>query len=103
MIKRTYQWYRIVSTTPTADTIKARKLAVQSLVEKIDESGDYDLLAACVVGAIRGFDTGFSPANVIEAILRPSKETRPFLYVFFVASRGSRARDQGQGHSTEDT
>jgi hypothetical protein len=74
MIKRTYEWYRVVSTTPTEDTIKARKLAVQSLVEKIDQSGDYDLLAACVVGAIRGFDSGFSPANVIEAIVSSIQE-----------------------------
>jgi hypothetical protein len=68
MIKRAYEWYRIVNPAPSEEIITARKLSVEALIKQLDESDD-SLLTSCVMATVRGFDGTFAPVDLVEAIL----------------------------------
>lgn len=74
MIKRTYEWYRVVNTSPAEETIRARKLAVEGLIKKIDESDNYSLLIDCAAGTVGGFEISFSDSNAINSIVSSIQE-----------------------------
>src|SRR5688572_32290961 len=74
MLKRTFEWYRVVNPNPPEETVRVRKLAVETLIKKIDDSEDYSLLIGCATGIVSGFESGFKNGDTISAILNSIKE-----------------------------
>ena len=70
MLRRTFEWYRIVNPTPTSEIIENRKAAALDIVTAIDGAEDWDLAFNCASGVVAGFEAGFTQdSHVVESLV----------------------------------
>lgn len=73
MLKKTYEWLRVVHPRPDNEIVEARTKAVTELLGKLDAADDEDLLGALATAAVAGFEGKFDAhsvpvATVVESI-----------------------------------
>lgn len=73
MLKRTYEWLRVVDPNPDNATVESRSKSVGELLGRLDQAKDRGLLGTFLTAAVAGFDGRFEPdapqiATVVEAI-----------------------------------
>jgi hypothetical protein len=70
MLKKMFEWYRMVNPNPDNETIEKRKLAVMELIKRLSESKGYELIIACVCAAANGFDINFKQeSEIVQAVV----------------------------------
>lgn len=78
MLKKMFEWYRIVNPNPDDTILEKRKLAVTELIKRLSESEDYNLLIACTSGVANGFETNFKQeSEIVEAVVGLIREHQP--------------------------
>jgi hypothetical protein len=71
MLSRTYEWYRIVNSSPTTQTIDNRKEAIRTVVDTLDEARDLDGALGFAAGVVAGFEMNFTQNSpVVQALVR---------------------------------
>lgn len=73
MLKKTFEWLRVVDPKPDNQAVEGRTKAVSDLVAKLDQAKDHRLLGAFLTGALAGFEGRFEPdshpvTSVVESI-----------------------------------
>ena len=74
MLKKMFDFYRIVDPQPDDEVISKRKAAVEDLIRKLDDSTDKELLVASTAGAIIGFA---KESKAVETIVSCITEHQP--------------------------
>jgi len=76
MIAKTFEWYRIVSPTPSTQSVETRTQAATELIAELSEQNPTTLLAL-VQGIARQFDGTSTETDTIEWLLRTLKKHDP--------------------------
>lgn len=70
MLKRTFEWYRVVNPMPPSEVIDNRKAAAQDVMTALAQAEDWDLALACASGAVAGFEASFTQdAEVVKSLV----------------------------------
>ena len=70
MLRRTFEWYRVVNPTPTSEVIENRKAAARDIMAAIDDAEDWGLAFDCASGAVAGFEAGFTQdSDVVKSLV----------------------------------
>lgn len=78
MLRRLFEWYRLVSPTPSDDLVEKRTAAVADLLEKLSGAADYDLLVACTAAATNGLETGFEQTSeLVQGVIECIRNHQP--------------------------
>ncbi len=71
MQKNFMDWYKLIDITPPEEAVyEKRRKAIDEITELILGASDWNFLAACVVGAARGFDILGEDAEFTQAIIK---------------------------------
>lgn len=73
MLKKVFEWLRVVHPKPDSATVEARTKAASDLLTTLDEAKDYELLIAVTSAVVAGFEGQFDSHSipvqtVVEAI-----------------------------------
>ena len=70
MLRRTFEWYRVVNPMPPSKVIDNRKAAAHDIMMAIARAEDWGLALDCACGAVAGFETGFTQdAEVVQSLV----------------------------------
>jgi hypothetical protein len=69
MLKRTFEWLRVVEPRPDNQLVEGRSKAVAELLAQLDQARDDRLLGSFLAGAIAGFEGRFEPDSHAVAVL----------------------------------
>jgi hypothetical protein len=69
MLTRLFEWYRVVSVSPTRDTLDNRRKSIGQLVDEIAGAPDLELLVNTCLGIVGGFGRALSDDNVAVVTL----------------------------------
>ena len=70
MLRRTFEWYRVVNPRPPSEVIDNRKAAAHDIMTAIAHADDWDLALDCASGAVVGFEAGFTQdADVVKSLV----------------------------------
>jgi hypothetical protein len=73
MIGRAFEWFRIVTVTPTSEMIDKRIEAAQSLIAEIDAAGDWTILIDATAGVVAGFENFKQDDEVVSSVVSAIK------------------------------
>ncbi|MGO8928275.1 MAG: GTPase-associated system all-helical protein GASH [Limisphaerales bacterium] len=78
MLSKLFEWYRVVNASPSDDIIEKRKASATALLEHLASAPDYELLLACVTGAVNGFESGFDQkSNIVTLVVESIRKHQP--------------------------
>jgi hypothetical protein len=65
MLNKAFEWCRIINIQPTKETVDNRIAASRDILKVLDDAGSRDLVLACTVGVVAGFEMNFSETSPI--------------------------------------
>ena len=70
MLRRTFEWYRVVNPSPPSQVIDNREAAAHDIMTAIAEAEDWELALDCACGAVAGFEASFTQdAEVVKSLV----------------------------------
>ncbi|SIN69837.1 hypothetical protein SAMN05444166_0210 [Singulisphaera sp. GP187] len=78
MLKKTFEWLRVVHPKPDNQAVEGRSKAVSDLLGKLDQAKDHRLLGAFLTGALAGFEGRFEPdSNPVTSVVESIRKFQP--------------------------
>jgi hypothetical protein len=78
MLKRLFEWYRVVNPNPNDETLEKRKASALALLEHLTKASDYDLLFPCIAGIANGFDSKLhQDSEIVKLAVEAIREHQP--------------------------
>jgi len=65
MLKRAFEWHRVVNPNPSDEMVEKRKASAHALLEHLTGASDYNLLFSCIAGVVNGFDSKLHQESAI--------------------------------------
>lgn len=69
MLKRAYEWLRIVNPEPSSELVRARQAAGTQIATAISDESDCSLGMACAMGVVSGFESFASDSATVKQLV----------------------------------
>lgn len=77
MLKRLFEWYRLVSPTPDDTLVERRTGAVKDLLGKLSNATDYKLLIDCTAAAANGLGAFDQSSQLVRSVVECIRNHQP--------------------------